>query len=829
MTYVFLFSILLNKEIDLYTYRGYIELVKRNGGVPMTHKTTTLDITGMTCAACSNRIEKKLNRLDDVSAQVNLTTEKATIEYDADQYDSKSFISEIQKLGYDVRTEKQELDITGMTCAACSNRIEKVLNKTEGIQHATVNLTTEQALVSYYPNAINTDRIIQRIQKLGYDAEPINNDDDQQTSRKEQELKAKRTKLIISAILSAPLLLMMFVHLLPLHLPAIVMNPWFQFILATPVQFIIGWQFYVGAYKNLRNGSANMDVLVAVGTSAAYFYSLYEMIQWLTHHVNEPHLYFETSAILITLILFGKYLEARAKSQTTNALGELLSLQAKEARILRNNQEVMVALDEVIEGDTLIIKPGEKIPVDGEVIKGSTSIDESMLTGESIPVEKVIGDTVIGSTLNKNGSVHVKATKVGRDTALSNIIKVVEEAQSSKAPIQRLADIISGYFVPIVVGIAIVTFIVWIVFVHTGQFEPALLAAISVLVIACPCALGLATPTSIMVGTGRAAENGILFKGGEFVERTHHIDTIVLDKTGTITNGKPKVTDYAGDLETLQLLASAEKASEHPLAEAIVTFAEDKGLSLLDNESFNARPGHGIEAMINETHVLIGNRKLMHDFDITIDADNEQKLAQYERQGQTAMMIAIEQELKGIIAVADTVKDTAKQAVSELQNMNIEVVMLTGDNKQTAQAIAQEVGIDRVIAEVLPEQKAEQVSLLQEEGRNVAMVGDGVNDAPALVKADIGIAIGTGTEVAIEAADITILGGDLLLLPKAIKASKATIRNIRQNLFWAFGYNVAGIPIAALGLLAPWIAGAAMALSSVSVVTNALRLKNMKL
>ena len=553
------------------------------------------------------------------------------------------------------------------------------------------------------------------------------------------------------------------------------------------------------------------------------------MIQWLTHHVNEPHLYFETSAILITLILFGKYLEARAKSQTTNALGELLSLQAKEARILRNNQEVMVALDEVIEGDTLIIKPGEKIPVDGEVIKGSTSIDESMLTGESIPVEKVIGDTVIGSTLNKNGSVHVKATKVGRDTALSNIIKVVEEAQSSKAPIQRLADIISGYFVPIVVGIAIVTFIVWIVFVHTGQFEPALLAAISVLVIACPCALGLATPTSIMVGTGRAAENGILFKGGEFVERTHHIDTIVLDKTGTITNGKPKVTDYAGDLETLQLLASAEKASEHPLAEAIVTFAEDKGLSLLDNESFNARPGHGIEAMINETHVLIGNRKLMHDFDITIDADNEQKLAQYERQGQTAMMIAIEQELKGIIAVADTVKDTAKQAVSELQNMNIEVVMLTGDNKQTAQAIAQEVGIDRVIAEVLPEQKAEQVSLLQEEGRNVAMVGDGVNDAPALVKADIGIAIGTGTEVAIEAADITILGGDLLLLPKAIKASKATIRNIRQNLFWAFGYNVAGIPIAALGLLAPWIAGAAMALSSVSVVTNALRLKNMKL
>lgn len=452
-----------------------------------------------------------------------------------------------------------------------------------------------------------------------------------------------------------------------------------------------------------------------------------------------------------------------------------------------------------------------------------------MLTGESIPVEKTIGDAVIGSTLNKNGSLIIKATKVGSDTALANIIKVVEEAQSSKAPIQRLADIISGYFVPVVVGISLITFIIWIIFIHFGQFEPALLAAISVLVIACPCALGLATPTSIMVGTGRAAENGILFKGGEFVERAHHIDTIVLDKTGTITNGKPKVTDYVGDQDTLQLLASAENASEHPLAEAIVNYAKDQNLTLLGNETFKAVPGLGIEATINGHRILVGNRKLMHNYDINITQELNNKLIQYEQHGQTAMVIAIEHELKGIIAVADTVKDTAKQAINHLQNMNIEVVMLTGDNKQTAQAIAKEVGIDRVISDVLPEEKAEQIALLQKEGRNVAMVGDGVNDAPALVKADIGIAIGTGTEVAIEAADITILGGDLLLLPKAIKASKATIRNIRQNLFWAFGYNVAGIPIAALGLLAPWIAGAAMALSSVSVVTNALRLKKIKL
>lgn len=791
-------------------------------------KKTTLDITGMTCAACSNRIEKKLNKLDDVNAQVNLTTEKATVEYNPDQHDVQEFINTVQHLGYGVAVETVELDITGMTCAACSSRIEKVLNKMDGVQKATVNLTTEQAKVDYYPEETDANQLITRIQKLGYDA-AVKDKNKDQASRKTKELQHKLIKLIISAALSLPLLMLMLVHLFNMHIPSLFMNPWFQFILATPVQFIIGWQFYVGAYKNLRNGGANMDVLVAVGTSAAYFYSIYEMLRWLSGVTTQPHLYFETSAVLITLILFGKYLEARAKSQTTNALGELLSLQAKEARILKGGNEIMIPLSDVRVGDTLIVKPGEKIPVDGTIIKGMTSIDESMLTGESIPVEKNVEDTVIGSTMNKNGTITMTATKVGGDTALANIIKVVEEAQSSKAPIQRLADIISGYFVPIVVGIALLTFIVWFTLVTPGIFEPALVASISVLVIACPCALGLATPTSIMVGTGRAAENGILFKGGEFVERTHQIDTIVLDKTGTITNGRPVVTDYHGDDQTLQLLATAEKDSEHPLAEAIVNYAKDKHMQLTETTSFKAVPGHGIEATIEDHHILVGNRKLMAENDISLPKHISDDLINYEQDGKTAMLIAVNHSLTGIIAVADTVKEHAKDAIKQLHDMGIEVAMLTGDNKNTAQAIAKQVGIDTVIADILPEEKAAQIAKLQQQGKKVAMVGDGVNDAPALVKADIGIAIGTGTEVAIEAADITILGGDLMLIPKAIYASKATIRNIRQNLFWAFGYNIAGIPIAAMGLLAPWVAGAAMALSSVSVVTNALRLKKMRL
>ena len=577
------------------------------------------------------------------------------------------------------------------------------------------------------------------------------------------------------------------------------------------------------------NGGFNMDVLVALGTSAAYFYSIYEMIKWFSGATNMPHLYFETSAVLITLILFGKYLEARAKSQTTNALSELLNLQAKEARLIDDNgMEKMVPLNQVNVDDILLIKPGEKIPVDGQIIKGETAIDESMLTGESMPVDKHVDDVVIGSTMNTNGVITIMATKVGKDTALSNIIKVVEEAQSSKAPIQRLADIISGYFVPIVIAIALLTFLIWITLVHPGQFEDALVAAISVLVIACPCALGLATPTSIMVGTGRAAENGILFKGGEYVERTNQVDTVVFDKTGTLTHGKPEVTYFEGDKDTLTLVASAENNSEHPLATAIVNYAKQHKVNLVNVTNYQTLPGHGIQAIIDDSMLFVGNQKLMLDHQINIQSI-KQKMKQMEAEGHTVMLIAYDGELRGMIAVADTVKASAKEAIQQLSSMNIRTVMLTGDNERTAKAIAKEVGIDQVIAGVLPEDKAHHITQLQEQKHNVAMVGDGINDAPALVKADIGIAMGTGTEVAIEAADITILGGDIQLVPKAIHASHKTIRNIKQNLFWAFGYNIAGIPIAAMGLLAPWIAGAAMALSSVSVVSNALRLKRMKL
>lgn len=787
------------------------------------NKKTTIDITGMTCAACSNRIEKKLNKLDDVTAQVNITTEQATIDDHQGQYHTEDYVNEIQHLGYDVVKESVELTISGMTCAACSNRIEKVLNKIDGVINANVNLTTEQATVEYYRGVVNSDDFISKIQNLGYDAKV--KEGQNQYSNKDKRLKKQLTKLVIAAILSIPLLATMLVHLFHMPLPSMFMNPWFQFILATPVQFIIGWQFYKGAYKNLKNGSANMDVLVALGTSAAYFYSIYEMFKWLNHTTQMPHLYFETSAVLITLILFGKYLETKAKTQTTNALGELLSLQAKEARVIKDNKEMMVPVKDVQVNDNILIKPGEKIPVDGVILKGTTSIDESMLTGESIPVDKQINDKVIGATINQNGAIVIQATQVGNDTALANIIKVVEQAQGSKAPIQRLADQISGYFVPTVIGIALLTFIIWITLVHFGQFEPALVAAISVLVIACPCSLGLATPTSIMVGTGRAAEKGILFKGGQYVEQAQNIDTIVLDKTGTITNGKPVVTDFEGDNETLQLLASAEYASEHPLAKAIVDYTQTNNINLINTDTFNALPGHGIEASVSQKQVLVGNRQLMTTNNVELSSHIESKMTDWESNGKTVMLIAINGVYQGMITVADTIKDNAVESIRLLHDMNINVVMLTGDNDNTAQAIAKQVGIDRVIANVLPDEKSAHITHLQKEGKQVAMVGDGVNDTPALVTADIGIAMGTGTEVAIEAADITILGGDLSLLPKTLSISQLTMRNIRQNLIWAFGYNIAGIPIAALGLLAPWIAGAAMALSSVSVVTNALRLK----
>ncbi|HLS07677.1 heavy metal translocating P-type ATPase [Lentibacillus sp.] len=788
---------------------------------------TTLGVTGMTCAACSNRIEKVLNKMDGVEAKVNLTTEKASVDYNPSAASVDDISAKIEKLGYGVQTEKAEFDVFGMTCAACSNRIEKVLNKQTGIKHANVNLATENAAVEYNPGLMAEADIIGRIQKLGYDAKVKAGQENKQ-SQKEKQVKNMKMKLIISAVLSAPLLMTMLVHLFGASVPDILMNPWFQFALATPVQFIIGRQFYAGAYKNLRNGTANMDVLVALGTSAAYFYSLYEAVKTIGNPGYMPHLYFETSAILITLILFGKYLEANAKSKTTVALSKLLDLQAKQARVVSNGDEIMIPVEDVAVGDRLMVKPGEKFPVDGLVVKGKTSVDESMITGESIPVEKDVQSNVIGSTINKNGTVEMEATKVGKDTALASIVKVVEDAQGSKAPIQRLADVISGYFVPIVVGIAVLTFVIWIVFVQPGAFEPALVASIAVLVIACPCALGLATPTSIMVGTGKSAETGILFKGGEHLERTHQLDAVILDKTGTITKGKPEVTDFTGNNETLKLLASAEKGSEHPLAEAIVAYATEQDIAVIDTESFEAIPGRGIKATVAGEQILVGTRKLMNENDVPIDGADD-AMAGYEDDGKTAMLVAVNGAFRGVVAVADTIKETAVEAIRQLHDQGLETIMLTGDNERTAQAIAKQVGIDQVIAQVLPEEKADKVKEIQLQGKKIAMVGDGINDAPALAVADIGIAIGTGTEVAIEAADVTILGGELLLIPKAIGISKATIKNIRQNLFWAFAYNSAGIPIAAAGLLAPWIAGGAMALSSVSVVTNSLRLKRVKI
>jgi P-type Cu+ transporter len=793
----------------------------------------TVDITGMTCASCSTRIEKILNKMDGVEATVNLAMENASVTYEPEKVKPDVIFNKINDLGYGVRNEKMDLDVFGMTCAACSTRIEKVLNKMEGMVSANVNLATESAAVEFNGALLSADEIIAKIQNLGYDAkEKVQRE--AKAQQKEEEINAKKRKLYISILLSLPLLYTMIGHApwdTGLPMPHLLMNPWFQLLLATPVQFWIGWQFYVGAYKSLKNKSANMDVLVALGTSAAYFYSLAEAIKTIGNHGYMPHLYFETSAVLITLILVGKLFEALAKGRTTEAISKLLSLQAKEATVIRDGEEVKILIEEVKVNDTIIVKPGEKIPVDGKVLSGQSAVDEAMITGESIPVEKAPGDHMIGSTINKNGTLTMIATKIGKDTALAGIIKVVEDAQGSKAPIQRVADQISGIFVPIVVAIAVVTFLVWYFLVTPGDFASALETAIAVLVIACPCALGLATPTSIMVGTGKGAENGILFKGGEHLEATHKIDAIVLDKTGTITKGKPSVTDiyvFGDEEKVLKYLVSAEKASEHPLAEAIVEYGNSQNVEIVPMEEFSAIPGHGIEASINGEKVFVGTRKLMKKEGIEY-AGYEQRLEKLETEGKTAMMIAINDKVNGIVAVADTVKDTARIAIEELKSLGIEVYMLTGDNTRTAKAIAAQVGVDNVIAEVLPEEKANHVKELQLKGKKVAMVGDGINDAPALAVADIGIAIGTGTDVAIEAADVTILGGELTLIPKAISLSKKTMKNIRQNLFWALAYNSAGIPVAALGLLAPWLAGAAMAFSSVSVVTNSLRLKRIKL
>ncbi|KXY47411.1 heavy metal translocating P-type ATPase [Bacillus sp. FSL M7-1020] len=800
-------------------------------------KEANLQISGMTCAACANRIEKGLKKVEGVhDANVNFALEKTKIMYDPTKTTPQHFKEKVESLGYGIVSDKAEFTVSGMTCAACANRVEKRLNKLDGVNKATVNFALESATVDFNPDEVSVNEMKSTITKLGYKLEVKSDERDGSTDHRLQEIKRQKKKFIISFILSFPLLWAMVSHFSFtsfIYLPDMLMNPWVQLALATPVQFIIGGQFYIGAYKALRNKSANMDVLVALGTSAAYFYSVYLSIQSIGSSEHMTDLYFETSAVLITLIILGKLFEAKAKGRSSEAIKKLMGLQAKTATVVRDGTEMKILIEEVVAGDIVYVKPGEKIPVDGEIVEGKSAIDESMLTGESIPVDKTIGDVVIGSTINKNGFLKVKATKVGRDTALAQIIKVVEEAQGSKAPIQRVADQISGIFVPVVVVIAIITFAVWMIFVTPGDFGGALEKMIAVLVIACPCALGLATPTSIMAGSGRSAEYGILFKGGEHLEATHRLDTVILDKTGTVTNGKPVLTDIIvadgfHEEEILRLVGAAEKNSEHPLAEAIVEGIKEKKIDIPSSETFEAIPGFGIESIVEGKQLLIGTRRLMTKFNIDIE-EVSKSMEELEREGKTAMLIAIDKEYAGIVAVADTVKDTSKAAIARLKKMGLDVVMITGDNTQTAQAIAGQVGIDHVIGEVLPEGKAEEVKKLQAQGKKVAMVGDGINDAPALATADIGMAIGTGTDVAMEAADITLIRGDLNSIADAIFMSKMTIRNIKQNLFWALAYNGLGIPIAALGFLAPWVAGAAMAFSSVSVVLNALRLQRVKL
>ncbi|OQB25273.1 MAG: Copper-exporting P-type ATPase A [Firmicutes bacterium ADurb.Bin182] len=814
----------------------------------------TLKISGMTCAACAQRIEKAVGKIDGVaSASVNFATEKLSVEFDDQKVSKDRFRETIEKIGYGIQEETVKRNVTipigGMTCAACAQRIEKALGKTEGVSRVSVNFATEKATVEYDPQRTKLSALKSTIEKAGYKALEIEKKAavDEDKIRKQKEIKTLWTKFIVSAVFGIPLLYLAMgsmIWWLPFPIPAFLEPMQYpltyaivQILLTLPI-VIAGHKFYSVGFKALIQRSPNMDSLIAIGTSAAIVYSLYSVYQISIGNFGAVEgLYFETAGVIITLILLGKSLEAVSKSKTSDAIKKLMGLAPKTAIVIQDGKEIELPIDEVEIGDVIVVKPGEKIPVDGEVLEGNTSIDESMLTGESMPIDKKAGDKVYAASINKNGSIRFKATKVGGDTALAQIIKLVEDAQGSKAPIAQMADIVSGYFVPIVCAIAVIAFIAWMIGGQTLIFS--LTIFIAVLVIACPCALGLATPTAIMVGTGKGAEYGILIKGGEALETAHKINTIVFDKTGTITEGKPEVTDIITaegitEERLLQIAASAEKGSEHPLGEAIVRGAEKANLQMLKPDKFEAIPGHGIEVEINGSHTLIGNRKLMDLRNISMQ-ELEKESDRLAGEGKTPMYIAIDNRLSGIIAVADVVKESSAKAIKKLQSMGIEVAMITGDNRKTAEAIAKQVGITKVLAEVLPQDKSNEVKKLQAEGKKVSMVGDGINDAPALAQADIGIAIGSGTDVAMESADIVLMRSDLMDVPTAIQLSRSTIRNIKQNLFWAFGYNVLGIPIAAgvlylFGgpLLNPIFAAAAMSMSSVSVLTNALRLKRFK-
>ncbi len=724
-------------------------------------------------------------------------------------------------------TQEETFKITGMTCAACSARIERVLQREAGIDQIYVNLVMENGTVKYDPSQISIEEIYERVAKIGYEAFPMETKDET-AKRKSDELKRQKGKFIISLILALPLLYTMFGHFSFLGfipVPELLMNGWFQFILATPIQFVLGWQFYVGAYKSLKSKSANMDVLVAMGTSAAYFYSLYLMLTHLGHSGHVP-LYFETSAVLITLILLGKYFEMRAKGHASDAISKLAALQVKDAEVERDGKIEMIAIDDVRVGDIVWVRSGQQIPLDGQVIEGSTTVNEAMLTGESMPVEKNIGDTVIGSTINQTNFIKLQVTHVGEDLVLNQIIKVVEEAQNDKPQIQRLADKISNIFVPTVVVLALLSFIVWFFVVTPFQFTAAFEIFIAVIVIACPCALGLATPTSIMVGSGRAAESGILFKTAEALEQAQHVDTIVFDKTGTITNGEPKVVHVYHETKEPTIGAyvkSLEMQSEHPLSKALVDYYSDEAVHTVSQ--YETHAGSGISGVIDDNRVRIGSIRFVTNNDLT--QEQQDRIHSLAEQGATVVGMTINETLIAIIGVRDEPKAEAK-AVIETLNKNYDLVMLSGDSEQTAQAIGRELGFTRVIAEVKPDEKSKVVTELQNEGKRVMMVGDGINDAPALMKSDIGVAMGSGSDIALESADIALVRNHLDGIADALQLSRLTIKNIKQNLFFAFCYNLIGIPIAAAGFLAPWVAGTAMAFSSVSVVLNALRLKNVK-
>ncbi|MCE5652165.1 copper-translocating P-type ATPase [Staphylococcus pseudintermedius] len=724
-------------------------------------------------------------------------------------------------------TQEETFKITGMTCAACSARIERVLQREAGIDQINVNLVMENGTVKYDPSQISIEEIYERVAKIGYEAFPMETKDET-AKRKSDELKRQKGKFIISLILALPLLYTMFGHFSFLGfipVPELLMNGWFQFILATPIQFVLGWQFYVGAYKSLKSKSANMDVLVAMGTSAAYFYSLYLMLTHLGHSGHVP-LYFETSAVLITLILLGKYFEMRAKGHASDAISKLAALQVKDAEVERDGKIEMIAIDDVRVGDIVWVRSGQQIPLDGQVIEGSTTVNEAMLTGESMPVEKNIGDTVIGSTINQTNFIKLQVTHVGEDLVLNQIIKVVEEAQNDKPQIQRLADKISNIFVPTVVVLALLSFIVWFFVVTPFQFTAAFEIFIAVIVIACPCALGLATPTSIMVGSGRAAESGILFKTAEALEQAQYVDTIVFDKTGTITNGEPKVVHVYHETEEPTIGAyvkSLEMQSEHPLSKALVDYYSDEAVHTVSQ--YETHAGSGISGVIDDNRVRIGSIRFVTNNDLT--QEQQDRIHSLAEQGATVVGMTINETLVAIIGVRDDPKAEAK-AVIETLNKNYDLVMLSGDSEQTAQAIGRELGFTRVIAEVKPDEKSKVVTELQNEGKRVMMVGDGINDAPALMKSDIGVAMGSGSDIALESADIALVRNHLDGIADALQLSRLTIKNIKQNLFFAFCYNLIGIPIAAAGFLAPWVAGTAMAFSSVSVVLNALRLKNVK-